>query len=257
MLREAAHPARLARMQGSSIVSVVDHTHNPPQIFEMPEDPKQHPWPKRVIADIPYGEEMIAYNLDGDGKLDIVAGPYWLENLGDGRFEPHLLIEPEYLKSANLAMISRIAIADVNGNGRPDILFTVEDVDYDVHKAFFSPVGWLENTGSLRDRKFNLHIIDSIRSPHSISVADLDGDGKMEVVVGAHDPFNPYRGECRLYAYKKADAKGIIWSRFPIDNRFEHHDGAKVVELSPGRVAIISHGWMEPTYVYIWERGKI
>jgi hypothetical protein len=78
----------------------------------------------------------------------------------------------------------------------------VENVDWDVHKAFFSPVGWLENTGSPRDRKFNLHIIDKVRSPHSISVADLDGDGKMEVIVGEHDPFKPYRSESRLLVYK-------------------------------------------------------
>ncbi len=227
---------------------------HPPQLFEVPEDPRQ-PWPKRVIADIRYGEEMIAYDLDGDGKLDVVAGPYWLENLGDGQFRPHLLIEPEYLQSGNLHAISRIAIADINGNGRPDILFTVEDVDWNVHKAFFSPVGWLENTGAPRDRTFNVHFIDKMRSPHSISVADLDGDGKMEVVVGEHDPFKPYRSECRLVAYKQADAQGITWSRFPIDNRFEHHDGAKTAELSPGRLVIISHGWMEPTYVHIWERS--
>jgi hypothetical protein len=224
---------------------------HPPQLFAVPQDPTQ-PWPKRVIADIRYGEQMIAYDLDGDGKLDIVAGPYWLENLGDGQFRPHLLIEPEY-QSANLHAICRIAIADINGNGRPDILFTVEAVDYNVHKAFFSPVGWLENTGSPRDKKFNLHIIDKVRSPHSLSVADLDGDGKIEVIVGEHDPFKPYRSESRLFVYKQADAQGLTWSRFPIDNRFEHHDGGKTIELGPGRLAIMSHGWMEPTYVHIWE----
>jgi hypothetical protein len=106
-------------------------------------------------------------------------------------------------------MISRIAIADVNGDGRPDILFTVEDVDYNVRKAFFAPVGWLENTGNLRDGKFKVHVIDRVRSPHSLSVADLDGDGELEVVVGEHDPFTPYRSKARVYAYKKADAKGI------------------------------------------------
>ena len=120
-----------------------------------------------------------------------------------------------------------------------------------VHKAFFSPVGWLENTGSPRDRKFNLHIIDKVRSPHSISVADLDGDGKMEVIVGEHDPFKPYRSQSRLFAYKQADAQGITWSRFPIDNRFEHHDGAKAVELSPGRLADPKPrlGWSQPTFI--------
>ena len=229
----------------------------PPQLFEIPDNPRE-PWPKRVLADILYGEEMIACDLDGDGKLDLVAGPYWLENLGDGRFEPHLLIDPEWLESANLKMISRIAIMDVNGDGRPDILFTVEDVDWNenVRKSFFAPVGWLENTGAPGKRNFEVHFIDQIRSPHSISVADLDGDGELEVIAGEHDPFKPYRSQARLYAYKKADAKGLTWSRFPIDNRFDNHDGAKAVELSPGRLVILSHGWMEPAYVHLWERNK-
>ncbi len=210
--------------------------------------------PKRVLADIPYGEEMQAFDLDGDGKLDVVAGPYWIENLGDGRFEPHLLIDPKLLDSMSLSSISRTAIMDVNGDGRPDILFTVEDVDWNVHKSFFSYVGWIENTGNLRDGSFKVHIIDQVRSPHSISVADLDGDGKMEVIVGEHDPFKPYRSQCRLYAYKQADAKGIAWTRIVLDDRFEHHDGAKAVELSPGHIAILSHGWMEQSYVHLWER---
>jgi hypothetical protein len=39
-----------------------------------------------------------------------------------------------------------------------------------------------------------------------------------------------------------------------LNNRFEHYDGAKAVELSPGRLAIINHRWMEPSYAHIWER---
>lgn len=102
--------------------------------------------------------------------------------------------------------------------------------------------------------KFAVHIIDRVRSPHSLSAADLDGDGEVEIVVGEHDPFHPYRSKSRLYAYKKADARGLTWSRYTIDDRFEHHDGAKVVQLGPGRQAIISHGWMDSAYVHVWER---
>jgi FG-GAP-like repeat/FG-GAP repeat len=223
-----------------------DPKHSPPQIFEIPANPAQGPWKKRLLADIPYGEQLVAFDLDGDGKLDIVAGPYWLENLGNGGFTPHLLAE-------GFTQTSRVAIADINGNGRPDIVLTVEDLNYEIRKTYFAPVAWLENTGDPRSGNFKPHIIDRIRSPHSLTVADLDGDGEPEILVGEHDPFKPYRSQCRLYIYKKADRNGTAWKRYVVDDRFEHHDGGKLIDLGAGRMGIASHGWVDTQYVHLWE----
>ena len=72
-------------------------------------------------------------DLDGDGNLDVIAGPYWLRNLGDGTFEVNLL--------ADLKGVARVRVADVNGDGGPDMLFVVEAVDYRRREASFAPVG--------------------------------------------------------------------------------------------------------------------
>lgn len=45
-----------------------------PEIFEIPSDPAQGPWSRRVLADIMYGEEIVAHDIDGDGMLDLVVG---------------------------------------------------------------------------------------------------------------------------------------------------------------------------------------
>lgn len=73
------------------------HANNPPQTFEVPRDPELRSWKKRVIADIPYGKEMVAYDMDTDGKLDVAAGPYWQENRGNGQFESNLLVDRSIL----------------------------------------------------------------------------------------------------------------------------------------------------------------
>ena len=218
-----------------------------PEIFEVPDDPKQSPWPQRVLADIPYGEEFVPYDLDGDGKLDVVAGRYWLENLGDGTFLPHQVV------TEGFENVARVRVADVNGNGRPDIVVVEEGVDWNIRESFFVRVAWFENPGDPRACPWPVHVIDTVRCPHSLDVADLDGDGELELVVGEHDPFKPYRHRCRLYVYKKADPLGRAWYRYPVDDRFEHHDGTKVFEVAPGRLAIISHGWMDSLYVHLWE----
>jgi hypothetical protein len=235
---------RLALVSGYH--NAQDQPRHPPEIFEIPTTLETTPWPKRVLADIPYGEEIVASDLDGDGKLDLVAGPYWLENHGDGTFEPHLLAE-------GFKGTSRVRVTDINGDGRPDVVLTEEAVDYQTRQASFARVAWLENTGDPRHKPFAVHVIDRVRSPHSLDVADLDGDGELELVVGEHDPFKEYRSQSRLYVYKKSDPKGRAWNRFVLDDRFEHHDGAKVFELAPGRLGIISHGWMDSLYVHLWE----
>ena len=218
-----------------------------PEIFEVPDDPRDHPWPKRTLAAIPYGEEFVPYDLDGDGKLDVVAGRYWLENLGDGTFRPYQVV------AEGFDNVARVRVADVNGNGRPDIVVVEEGVDWNARESFFVRVAWFENPGDPRTCPWKVHVVDTVRCPHSLDVADLDGDGELELVVGEHDPFKPYRNRCRLYVYKKAEPLGRAWYRYPLDDRFEHHDGTKVFELAPGRSGIVSHAWMDPHYVHLWE----
>jgi hypothetical protein len=97
-----------------------------------------------------------------------------------------------------------------------------------------------------------MHVIDKVRSPHSLDVADLDGDGEREVIVAEHDPFTPYRARNRLLVYKKADPLGRMWKQYVLDDRFEHHCGTRVFEVAPGRPGIASHGWAENRYVHLW-----
>lgn len=216
-----------------------------PEIFEVPDDPKEGPWPRRVLVDLPYGEEIVACDIDGDGQLDLVAGPYWLKNLGDGTFQVHQFAEG--------FKVARVRVADINGDGRPDVVVGEEALDFQAGVAGRSRVVWFENPQDPASGLWPVHIIDSVRCPHSLDVADLDGDGKAEIICGEHDPFKPYRSRCRVLVYKMAEPRGRAWFRYVVDARFEHHDGTKVIELEPGRPGIISHGWRDSLYVHLWE----
>ena len=216
-----------------------------PEIFEMPDDPKNGKWKKRILAKIAHGEEMIPYKNSKTGNSDIIAGPYYLENNEDGEFKTHKIIE-------NFD-VCRIRALDINGNGRKDLVAGEEALDFEKKHTPFSRLAWFECPEDPANNEWKMHVIDKILCAHSIDLADLDGDGEMEIICGEHDPFSPYRTRCRLLVYKKADPEGISWKRYVIDDRFEHHDGAKVIDLGKDRKGIISHGWQESLYVHLWK----
>jgi hypothetical protein len=137
-----------------------------------------------------------------------------------------------------------------------DLVVGQEVMDYPNKIIPFSPLKWFEQPEDPRQTPWKGHIIDSVRCAHSTSVGDIDGDGQAEVIVGEHDPFWPYRKRCRLFVYKKAEPKGRAWYRYLVDGRFEHHDGAKLIDLGEGKMGIISIGWQDKLYVHLWTIEK-
>lgn len=228
---------------GRGALCVCYHDGARPEIFHVPDDPTQ-PWERRTLADIPYREELLLAEIAGSGRLDIIAGAHWLENNGDGTFTPH-----EMTQDFDPA---RCALVDINGNGRLDVLTGREGLDFDKGVTPWSELAWLEQPEDPRE-PWTVHLIDTVRCAHSVAAADIDGDGEVELICGEHNPFKDYRSRSRLMVYKKADPAGITWKRYVLDDRFEHHDGTRIVDLGEGRKAIASIGWKETKYTHLWK----
>ncbi len=253
------HGTTIAPVLPGGRLAFIARGSGPLELYEVPTDPEalRRPWPKRFFADPrDVDARMVPVDLTGNGLLDLVARWTWLENLGDGTFRAHRIVEPhdEQTNPAGFRDGEHL-VADINGDGLPDVVACEEHVAWGEtpRRSYFARLAWFEHPGDPTRGPWRMHAIDTIRSPHSLSIADLDGDGELEIICGEHDPFKPYRARPKLYVYKKAEPQGRAWTRHVIDDRFDHHVGARVITLAGGRLGIISHGWMEPLYLHLWE----
>jgi len=114
-------------------------------------------------------------DLDGDGDLDIVSASTadkmiaWYEN--DGEADP----------SWNAAVIT----TDVIGAWEIDVGDMDGDGDLDISYAAFggNRIGWIENDGAADPGWTKADIATGLNKPVDAKLADLDGDGDLDIVA--------------------------------------------------------------------------
>ena len=138
--------------------------------YQVPDDPRVAPWPTdccHVIAEGMHDVEGLAIvDLDGDGRAEVLAGPNIFRPADDPR-QPWLRepFAPDFV-------MTRVAVADFDGDGALEIVLC-EGESHPGRLAICQPPHWQPRV--LRDDLFH---------PHSLAVADFNGNGLPDIFVG-------------------------------------------------------------------------
>ena len=211
--------------------------------FEVPAHPASDPWPRTHVSGNPSDEGFAIMDIDGDGLPDIAATTgeskhvEWYRNPGKSgaAWTAHRAGEMQ-----ESVYPDRVALADLNGDGLPDIIATEENGQASGAKTY-----WWEHPKSLDgDPAWKRHLLTTQATTHGLDVADINHDGTLDLVTGEH------RGDKRTILWLN-DGQGHFTPQ-EIAHGLESHMGSRFYDLDgDGDLDVVSIAWDDPELIWI------
>ncbi len=214
---------------------------------------KKDHWPLMLIAPDASDEGFGVGDIDGDGLPDIVAAVRG----GDDEGQP---MEVRWWKNPGTRSgqwvsypvgwtvydADRIAVADINSNGKADVVVTEERWPGEEPDA---SLYWFEQPDRLTESAWERHTIITTYSLNNLDVGDLNNNGFTDIVTSEH------KGQALRTLIFENDGTGQFTMRLVARGR-EAHLGTRLFDLQGnGFLDILSIGWDHYQFLHLWRNN--
>ena len=218
-------------------------------LLQLPDRPEAGNWPITRITTCEKDEQkgIGIGDIDRDGHLDLVLvrgvkmpEVDWWRNPGNGSGE-----WVRHPIGVTINQAKMFELADINGDGRLDAVATDSEAK-DCH------LFWFEAPPDPINGKWQRHEVGKggYNGLDSLSVADLNHDGRPDIVVGET------KDQLRLVVYENVDG-GRSWREHRLDQGKESHKGALTVDLDgDGDLDIVSIAYFAQKDLHIWRNDN-
>lgn len=206
--------------------------------------PRDVAFKKIVLTDQYFCDGINAADVDGDGKMDAIAGPYWYA--GPDFKTRHSFYEPVPQPLEEKPTNSMFSFPyDFNGDGKVDILV--------LGRVLFHEAFWYENPGAAEAKKPDARWKKHLVSPRVFGEApifgDIDGDGKPEIlsISGISD-----KDKVKQWGWYKPDWANPTkpWTFVPVTEKAEFHhyyhgEGYGDIDGDGLNDLVLNEGWWQ------------
>lgn len=219
--------------------------------FQVPRHPETEDWTRSLIAANTSDEGIGLGDLDGDGDLDLAAG-----RRAENASEPLLVVVymnpgdgseqwPDQQIGTSNHPVDRVEIGDINGDGRADVIVSEErypGLEPDAN------LFWYEQPA---DSDWVRHRVATQYSMNNLDVADMDGDGDLDIVTAEH------KGPHLALQCWENDGMGNFTMKV-LDRGKENHLGTQLADMdNDGDLDIVGAGWDQYTAMHLWRNDQI
>ena len=214
--------------------------------YDVPDDPRDGPWNRKNRHVVAAGrgdvEGIQVLDVDGDGRTELVAGRHVFHRQDDaGDLWEAERVAPDWEDER-----VRVLAEDVDGDGEIELILAEcelpalgarHDIYHDGRLGVCSAPDWEPEV-----------LRDDLHCPHSLQVADFDGDGHLDVYVAESD-----------YGGNENPRHFVLENNG--DGTFEHHlvhEGtgtheAKLADLTgDGTLDVVGKNDTDPGHVDLW-----